>query len=44
MTIPFSTNSNMIISKYAVEGLKKIFRKDLIIKKPELIVNGVTFI
>ena len=27
MTIPFSTNSNMIISKYAVEGLKRIFKK-----------------
>ena len=29
MTIPFSTNSNIIISKYAVKGLKRIFRKGL---------------
>ena len=27
MTIPFSTNSNIVISKYAVEGLKKIYSK-----------------
>ena len=27
MTIPFSTNSNMIISKYAIEGLRKIFKE-----------------
>ena len=36
MTIPFSTNSNMIISKYAVEGLRKYLRKVLITKKQEL--------
>ena len=35
MTIPFSTNSNMIISKYAIEGLKEYLKKELIIKKLE---------
>tara|TARA_X000000950_G_scaffold227085_1_gene274103 strand:- start:28939 stop:30198 length:1260 start_codon:yes stop_codon:yes gene_type:complete len=41
MTIPFSTNSNMIISKYAVEGLKKIFKKDINYKKAGTIVMGL---
>ena len=36
MTIPFSTNSNMIISKYALKALKKYLSKELIIKKQEL--------
>ena len=35
MTIPFSTNSNMIISKYAIEGLKKYLNKISTIKKQE---------
>ncbi len=41
MTIPFSTNSNMIISKYAVQGLKKIFKKDINYKKAGAIVMGL---
>jgi DNA polymerase V len=41
MTIPFSTNSNMIISKYAVEGLKKIFKKGINYKKAGAIVMGL---
>jgi DNA polymerase V len=41
MTIPFSTNSNMIISKYAVEGLKRIFRKGIDYKKAGIIVMGL---
>ena len=41
MTIPFSTNSNMIISKYAVEGLKKIFRQGIDYKKAGTIVMGL---
>ncbi len=41
MTIPFSTNSNMIISKYAVEGLRKIFRKGINYKKAGTIVMGL---
>ena len=41
MTIPFSTNSNMVISKYAVEGLKKIFRKGIEYKKAGTIVMGL---
>jgi DNA polymerase V len=41
MTIPFSTNSNMIINKYAVEGLKKIFRKGINYKKAGIIVTSL---
>ena len=41
MTIPFSTNSNIIISKYAVEGLKKIFREGINYKKAGAIVMGL---
>ena len=41
ITIPFSTNSNMIISKYAVKGLKKIFRKGINYKKAGTIVMGL---
>ena len=41
MTIPFSTNSNMIISKYAIKGLKKIFKKGINYKKAGAIVMGL---
>ncbi len=41
MTMPFSTNSNMIISKYAVEGLKKIFKCGINYKKAGTIVMGL---
>ncbi len=41
MTIPFSTNSNMIISKYAIEGLKKIFKQGINYKKAGAIVMGL---
>ena len=41
ITIPFSTNSNIIISKYAVEGLKKIFKKGIDYKKAGTIVMGL---
>ena len=41
MTIPFLTNSNMILSKYAVEGLKKMFRKGINYKKAGTIVMGL---
>ena len=41
MTIPFSTNSNIVISKYAVEGLKKIFREGIDYKKAGTIVMGL---
>ena len=44
MTIPFSTNSNMIISKYAVEGLRKIFKKGINYKKAGSNSNGFRFI
>ena len=41
MTIPFSTSSNMVINKYAIEGLKKIFRQDVDYKKAGIIVMGL---
>ena len=44
MTIPFSTNSNIIISKYAVEGLKKIFKQGIDYKKAGVIVMGLNSI
>ena len=44
ITIPFSTNSNIIISKYAVEGLKKIFRQGIDYKKAGVIVMGLNSI
>ena len=41
MTIPFSTNSNMIISKYAIKGLIKIFKQGINYKKAGTIVMGL---
>ena len=41
MTIPFSTNSSIIIIKYAIEGLRKIFRKGINYKKAGTIVMGL---
>ena len=41
MTIPFSTNSNIVISKYAIEGLKKIFRQNINYKKAGTVVMGL---
>ena len=37
----FRSNSNMVISKYAVEGLKRIFRKGINYKKAGTIVMGL---
>jgi len=44
ITIPFSTNSNIVISKYAIEGLKKIFRQGIDYKKVGVIVMGLNSI
>ena len=41
ITIPFSTSSNMVISKHAIEGLKKIFKKGINYKKAGTIVMGL---
>ena len=41
ITIPFSTNSNIVISKHAIEGLKKIFKKGINYKKAGTIVMGL---
>ena len=42
VTIPFSTNSNIVISKYAFIGLKKIFKSGIKYKKAGVIVMGIT--
>ena len=42
ITIPFSTNSNIIISKYAVMGLKKIFKPSIKYKKAGVVLMGIT--
>ncbi|MAW84550.1 MAG: SOS mutagenesis and repair protein UmuC [Crocinitomicaceae bacterium] len=44
ITIPFSTNSNIVTSKYAIEGLKKIFRQGIDYKKAGVIVMGLNSI
>ena len=44
ITIPFSSNSNIVISKYAIEGLKKIFRQGIDYKKAGVIVMGLNSI
>jgi len=41
ITMPYSTNSNMIISKYAIEGLKKIFKKGINYKKAGTVLMGL---
>ena len=41
MTLPYESNSSITISKYAVEGLKKIYRKDIEYKKAGVIVMGL---
>ena len=42
MNIPFSTNSNIIINKYAIEGLKKIFRCEINYKKAGVILMNLS--
>jgi len=41
MTLPYSSNSSITISKYAVEGLKKIYKKGIEYKKAGVIVLGL---
>jgi len=41
MTLPYASNSNITISKYVVEGLKKIYRKNIEYKKAGVIVMGL---
>ena len=42
MATPFSTNSNIVISKYAVMGLGKIFKPGIKYKKAGVIITGIT--
>ena len=41
MTLPYGSNSSITISKYAVEGLKKIYKKNIEYKKAGVIVMGI---
>ena len=41
MTLPYGSNSSITISKYAVEGLKKIYKKNVEYKKAGVIVMGL---
>ena len=41
MTLPYSSSSSITISKYAIEGLKKIYKKGIEYKKAGVIVLGL---
>ena len=41
MPLPYGSNSSITISKYAVEGLKKIYKKNIEYKKAGVIVMGL---
>ena len=41
MTLPYASNSSITISKYAVEGLRKIYKKGIKYKKAGVIVMGI---
>ena len=41
MTLPYGSNSIITINKYAVEGLKKIYKKNIEYKKAGVIVMGL---
>ena len=41
MTLPFASNSSITISKYAIEGLKRIYEQDIEYKKAGVIVMGL---
>jgi len=41
MTLPYSSNSSITLSKYAIKGLKKIYKKDIEYKKAGVIVMAL---
>ena len=41
MTLPYGSNSSITISKYAIDGLKKIYKKGVEYKKAGVIVMGL---
>ena len=41
MTLPYASSSSITISKYATEGLKKIYKKGIKYKKAGVIVMGI---
>ena len=42
MTLPYGSNSSITISKYAIEGLKKIYKKNIEYKKAGSDSNGTS--
>lgn len=42
LNIPYATNSNITLAKYAVIGLKQIFKEGLYYKKAGIIVSGIS--
>ena len=42
LNLPYITDSNIILSKYAVIGLKKIFKKGISYKKAGVMIMGLT--
>ena len=41
VTLPYGSNSSITISKYAIEGLKKIYKNNIEYKKAGVIVMGL---
>jgi DNA polymerase V len=41
MTLPYSSNSSITLSKYAIKGLKKIYKKGVEYKKAGVVVMGL---
>jgi DNA polymerase V len=41
ITLPYASNSSITISKYAIEGLKKIYKKNIEYKKAGVILMGL---
>ena len=42
LNLPYITDSNIMLSKYAVIGLKKIFKKGISYKKAGVMIMGLT--
>ena len=41
LTLPYATNSSITLSKYAVLGLRKIFKKGILYKKAGVMIMGL---
>ncbi len=42
LTLPYTTNSNILLSRYAVMGLRKIFKENIAYKKAGVMVMGLS--